>query len=226
LASPLDIVLLQCGLSDLTVRCLRSIPRDYRIILVDNGSPQEDVEKARAELLPDDTMILLPENYGFAKAMNIGIMDTTAPFVCILNNDTVIADDAFDRMIHYMEIDRHLGLIGPKTNRCESEQRAEGPGPPGWCYTNGLIAFFCTIIRREALDDVGMLSEEYGLGYGEDDDYCIRMRQAGWKLGIANDAWVDHDHHATYLVTIGQEGMDREGQQGHDMLRQKYGSAV
>jgi hypothetical protein len=70
------------------------------------------------------------------------------------------------------------------------------------------------------------LSEDYGLGYGEDDDYCIRMRQAGWKLGIANDAWVDHDHHATYLVTIGQEGMDREGQQGHDMLRQKYGSAV
>jgi GT2 family glycosyltransferase len=93
-------------------------------------------------------------------------------------------------------------------------------------YTNGLLAFFCAIIRREALDDVGPLSEEYGLGYGEDDDYCIRMRQAGWKLGIANDAWVDHDHHATYKVTIGEEGMEREGQQGLALLREKYGAVV
>jgi GT2 family glycosyltransferase len=93
-------------------------------------------------------------------------------------------------------------------------------------YTNGLLAFFCAIIRREALDEVGMLSEEYGIGYGEDDDYCIRMRQAGWKLGIANDAWVDHDHHATYRVTIGEDGMEREGQQGLALLREKYGNVV
>jgi GT2 family glycosyltransferase len=222
----LDIVLLQCGLSDLTVRCLRSIPRDFRVILVDNGSPNEDIDKARAELLEQDTMILLPENYGFAKAMNIGIQSSTAPFVCILNNDTVIADDAFDKMLFYFGIDKSLGIVGPRTNRCESEQRADGPGHQTLFYTNGLLAFFCAIIRREALEEVGLLSEEYGLGYGEDDDYCIRMRQAGWKLGIANDAWVDHDHHATYKVTIGEEGMEREGQQGLALLREKYGAVV
>jgi GT2 family glycosyltransferase len=144
----LDIVLLQCGLSDLTVRCLHSIPRDFRIILVDNGSPEADIEHVRKELLPGDSMILLPENYGFAKAMNIGIESTTAPFICILNNDTVVADDAFDKMLYYFGIDKSLGIVGPRTNRCESEQRADGPGHQTLFYTNGLLAFFCALIRR------------------------------------------------------------------------------
>jgi hypothetical protein len=171
-------------------------------------------------------MIRLPDNYGFAKAVNIGIARTTAPFVCILNNDTVIAEGAFDKMLYYFGIDKQLGIVGPRTNRCESEQRADGPGHQTLFYTNGLLAFFCAIIRRKTLEEVGPLSEEYGIGYGEDDDYCIRTRMAGWKLGIANDAWVDHDHHATYRVTIGEEGMEREGQQGLALLREKYGRIV
>ena len=223
----LDIVLLQCGLPHLTVRCIRSIRdtfTDCRIILVDNGSCEEDRRTAHDALhVPPDRMICNRKNLGFAKGMNIGIATTDAPYVCILNNDTVIADGALERMLDYMDAHPELGLIGPRTNRCETEQRSDGPGEPGIRYTTGLVAFFCTILRRELLEDIGPLSEDYGLGYGEDDDYCIRARQAGWQLGIANDTWVWHDHHATYRVTIGEEGMEREGQQGLALLRERYG---
>ena len=223
----LDIVLLQCGLPHLTVRCIRSIRDtfdDCRVILVDNGSCEEDRRTSYDALtIPPDIVVYNGKNLGFAKGMNIGIALSDAPYVCILNNDTVISQGAFESMLAYMDADPTLGLIGPRTNRCETEQRSDGPGSPGVIYTTGLVAFFCTIIRRELLDDIGPLSEDYGLGYGEDDDYCIRARQAGWRLGIANDAWVWHDHHATYRVTIGEEGMEREGQQGLALLRERYG---
>ncbi len=223
----LDIVLLQCGLPELTVRCLESIHDtfdDCRVILVDNGSSIDDIEAAAHTLEQRDSLLIRNgENLGFAKAVNIGIAKSVAPYICILNNDTIISPGAFRLMLSYMGGDPKLGIVGPRTNRCETAQRADGPGEPGLTYTNGLIAFFCTILRREILDDVGLLSEEYGLGYGEDDDYCIRAVQAGWRLGIANDAWVWHDHHATYKITIGQDGMDREGAQGHALLQEKYG---
>lgn len=223
----LDIVLLQCGLPELTVRCLESIYStfdDCRVILVDNGSSIEDIEVAAATLEKRDSLLIRNgENLGFAKAVNIGIAESDAPYVCILNNDTIISPGAFERMLAYMDDDPYLGLIGPLTNRCETEQRSDGSRGPGVVYTNGLVAFFCTILRREMIAAVGLLSEEYGLGYGEDDDYCIRARRAGWRLGIAQDAWIWHDHHATYKITIGQEGMDREGAQGHAMLQAKYG---
>jgi hypothetical protein len=225
----LDIVLLQCGLPELTVRCLESIHEtfdDCRVILVDNGSSAEEIETAFTALDQRDDSFLIcnGENLGFAKAMNIGLAASNAPYVCILNNDTIIAPDAFERMLAYMEFDPNLAIVGPLTNRCETAQRAEGPGGPGLIYTNGLVAFFCTIIRRTAWQEIGPLSEEYGLGYGEDDDYCIRTVQAGWRMGIARDAWVWHDHHATYRITIGEEGMEREGQQGLALLREKYGA--
>ena len=223
----LDIILLQCGLPELTIRCLESIHEtfdDCRVILVDNGSDLEDLAEANETLqMRPSKLICNGENLGFAKGMNEGIAASDAPYVCVLNNDTVISPGAFQRMLYYMDSDPQMGLIGPRTNRCETEQRSEGPGEPGVRYTNGLVAFFCTILRRELLDDIGPLSEDYGLGYGEDDDYCIRAKRAGWRLGIANDAWVWHDHHATYRVTIGEEGMEREGQQGLALLRERYG---
>lgn len=223
----LDIVLLQCGLPELTIRCLESIHDtfdDCRVILVDNGSSTDDIEAAAYTLEKRPSRLIRNgENLGFAKAVNIGLAETDSFFVCILNNDTIISPGAFDRMLTYMDYYDDLGIVGPRTNRCETAQRAEGPGGPGLIYTTGLIAFFCTILRRKMWLEVGPLSEEYGLGYGEDDDYCIRAIAAGWRLGIANDAWVWHDHHATYKVTIGEDGMEREGQQGLALLREKYG---
>ncbi len=223
----LDIVLLQCGLPELTVRCLESIHETYddcRVILVDNGSSIDDIEAAAHTLEQRESLLICNgENLGFAKAVNIGLAETTAPYMCILNNDTIIDPGAFDRMLTYMDMDPSLGIVGPRTNRCETAQRSEGPGPPGLIYTTGLIAFFCTILRREAWEEIGTLSEEYGLGYGEDDDYCIRANLTEWRMGIASDAWVWHDHHATYKITIGEEGMEREGQQGLALLREKYG---
>jgi GT2 family glycosyltransferase len=227
----LDIVLLQCGLSHLTVRCLRSIrpTTDARVILVDNGSPPDDLQAAVDELERGPAgLIVNQENRGFAKAVNQGIQASTADYVCIQNNDTVMYPYGHARLVAHLDREPLLGLVGPLTNNAESIQRVSGPEAcsEGVAYTSGLVAFFCTIIPRHVIDHVGLLSEDYGLGYGEDDDYCIRVRQAGFQLGVARDVYVHHDHHATYRHLIGDAGIYAEGAQGLALLRERYGATV
>ena len=226
----LDIVMLQCGFPELTVRAIQSIKATSmaRIILVDNGSDAADVKTALDELRSWDTLIRNHENLGFAKAVNQGIRASTAPYVCVQNNDTVVHRDALQNMLDWLEADKTLGLIGPLTNSANTEQRVSGPEAMtgGYRYTSGLVAFFCAVIPRRVIDDVGPLSEEYGLGYGEDDDYCIRLRRAGYLLGIAHDAYVHHDHHTTYRALFGDDGIREMGEQGLALLREKYGQTA
>jgi GT2 family glycosyltransferase len=226
----LDIVVLQCGQSHLTTRLLASIYDTApwaRVILVDNGSPDGDLGEMHRKLRASDPLLCNDENLGFAKAVNRGIRRSDADYVCIQNNDTVMYPHGYERMIAHLEADPDIGLIGPMTDNADTDQRwsAEGPGGAGEGVeiTDGLIAFFCTIIPRRVLDQVGPLSEDYGLGYGEDNDYCIRVRDAGYKLGIARDVFVHHDHHATYKALIGMEGIDRLSEENTGKLLARFG---
>jgi len=62
----------------------------------------------------------------------------------------------------------------------------------------GMIAFFCVLTKREIIEKVGPLSEEYGIGFCDDDDYCLRVRNAGFKIFIAKDVFVYHFHRTTF----------------------------
>jgi GT2 family glycosyltransferase len=222
----LDVVMLQCGLSSLTLRCLDSIYETApwaRVILVDNGSPRDDLLAALHHLRDQDELIANPENMGFAPAVNQGIKTSSAEYVAIQNNDTVMFPHGYERMIQHLENDSSLGCVGPMTNNADSQQRGEATENGGVVYTDGLVAFFCTILPRRVIDHVGLLSEDYGLGYGEDDDYCIRLRHHGFNLGIARDVYVQHDHHVTYRHLIGDEGIDRLGREGLAVLHEKHG---
>lgn len=61
-----------------------------------------------------------------------------------------------------------------------------------------MLAFFCAYIRRRVIQDIGYLSEAYGVGFGDDDDYCFRARRAGYRLGLATNVIVEHAHRTTF----------------------------
>jgi len=191
--------------------------------LVDNGSPRDDLGSTMRCVSHAFPVVANDENLGFARAVNQGIRLSDADYVCIQNNDTIMYEGGYERMIaHLEEHAPRLGLIGPMTNNADSVQRGDGNGR-GVQIVNGLVAFFCTVIPRRVIDDVGLLSEEYGMGYGEDNDYCIRLRDAGYRLGIARDVFVHHDHHATYRALIGDDGIDRLGVENSERLMAKHG---
>ena len=54
------------------------------------------------------------------------------------------------------------------------------------------LVFYCVAIKRTVIEKVGLLDEVYTPGNYEDDDYCMRAIDAGFKLGIAQDCYVHH----------------------------------
>jgi hypothetical protein len=63
--------------------------------------------------------------------------------------------------------------------------------------TDRLVGF-CLLIRRGLIDKVGLLDERFGIGCFEDDDYCLRARQAGYRAVMARDAFIHHHGGATF----------------------------
>jgi O-antigen biosynthesis protein len=60
------------------------------------------------------------------------------------------------------------------------------------------LSFFCAAFRKEIFDEVGLLDEEFGVGLGDDDEYCFRMRAYGYKLALSLGAFVYHWHRTTF----------------------------
>ena len=59
-------------------------------------------------------------------------------------------------------------------------------------------AFFCVAIRKEVIDTVGLICEDYGLGFFEDDDYCKRVLLEGWEIAAVEDSFVHHHLSASF----------------------------
>jgi GT2 family glycosyltransferase len=102
-----------------TVACFNSIkesttPGTYRIIWVDNGSINtRRVEKVLSDI--EHISIKLTKNEGFVGATNRGILASTSPFICLLNNDTVVYKRWLDKLLAVLSADKELGILGPMT---------------------------------------------------------------------------------------------------------------
>jgi GT2 family glycosyltransferase len=80
---------------------------------------------------------------------------------------------------------------------------------------------FCLLVRREVFDRVGRLDEQFGLGFFDDDDLCLRARRAGFKLAVALDCYVHHFGSRTFRGL----GVDTAGQLAGNLAlyRDKWG---
>lgn len=225
-----DILILQYNNADYTVKCLESIKKytkNYRVIILDNGSEISEYEKIKPTL---DTMphILMrtDDNIGFIKGQNMCIARSTAPYVVIQNNDTEVEEGWLDKMLEVFIEYPDAGLVGPTTVIAESWQNREHIEQqwgeiPRVRQIGSMLAFFCTVIKREVIQKVGYLSEEYGMGYGDDDDYCERAKLAGFNLYLRGDVTVPHYHRTTFKKYV--KGFEEEKAKNQAYFNKKWG---
>lgn len=114
----ISIIIVNYNVKDFLYGCLKSIreaAQDFRLqtIVVDNNSVDGSVEYLQP-LFPEVEFIALPENYGFARANNIGIAKATGKYLLILNPDTLLRNDTLRVMYDFMEANPDCGIAGCK----------------------------------------------------------------------------------------------------------------
>lgn len=206
-----DIIIPHYGtgrLTDLARTCLethRKWSRNYRIILVDNASPELDALLPELEL-HDHVLVRNTQNLGFVQATNQGIELSTAPYVVFMNNDT-------EAVPGWLE-----ALREPLLSICDAAgplTTAHGSWQGRWPMKRNrfwrvlephrMLAFFCTMFKREVFERVGLLDEDFGVGFGDDDHYCWKMTQAGMKLALVQHLVIPHHHRSTFKELYGAD---------------------
>jgi GT2 family glycosyltransferase len=149
------------------------------------------------------------QNIGFASANNQAIQYCTGRYILLLNPDTEMQSDLLHTLIQFLETHSDIGAVGPRTlNPDGSLQTSCYPAPTltrefwrllyldtifpygsyrmtDWNLSQpravGGLQGSCLLVRRSALDQIGLLDEDYFI-YSEEVDLCRRLKQAGWQL--------------------------------------------
>ncbi len=193
------------------LRCLETIrehSHDYRMIWVDNGTPEVEFQRILPTLRTMPHMLIRNRvNQGFTKATNQGLAFSTAPFVVLMNNDCEAAPSWLDKLSVPFG-DSMVGLAGPLTTAADSWQ-GRVTRTDGWAMLQPgrMLAFFCVMIRRELLNQFPMLSEDFDAfaGLGHDDYDCWRWERAGWRLALVRDLVIPHHHRTSMKAVYGDK---------------------
>ncbi len=189
------------------------------VIVVDNGSQDQTVKVLRARF-PSVQVIENRHNRGVAPARNQGLRRSRGEYVLILDDDTILHPPALDHLIQVLDSRPEVGLCGPKLidaggHLCLScrlfptlldklgrrfpsaltRNAARQVELADWAHDTlrsvDYVIGACQLIRRRALDEVGLLDER--IFYGpEDIDLCLRLYQAGWQVVYQPAAVVTH----------------------------------
>lgn len=161
------------------------------VIVVDDGLDLSAVE--HCWLCDMDPTLRVPgeKPFIFARNVNLGIATACTDDVIILNDDALLqTSGGFTAMQRVAQEHSEYGIIASICNNVGN--RNQWPHGIGLREDPRMVCFVCVLIPRSTIDLVGLLDESF-VHYGcEDDDYCLRVRQAGLKIGIFDGCYVDH----------------------------------
>lgn len=195
-------------------------PLTFETIVIDNGSSDGSAEMVQNEF-PSVELISCPENPGFAAANNLGIRRATGRYCVVLNPDTKVLPGAFKTMVDFADSHPKVGIVGPKLLNGDGSLQMNGRKFPTFvrealgltrldrffpkAYFNMLwgrddfdqvcevdeIMGACMLVRKSAIEQVGMMDERF-IMYYEEVDWCLRMKKAGHSIWYLPEACVIH----------------------------------
>jgi GT2 family glycosyltransferase len=195
-----------------SIRAHTRVP--HEIIIVDNGSGPETI--ARLQAIPDIRLIYNAVNTGFAFGCNQGLAAARGTHIVLLNNDVVVTDGWLEALIAVQQQNPAVGCSAPRTNNIAGRQKLavtyrsleELPAFAAqraiehrgrWTHEVRAIGF-CLCLHRHVVEEIGGLDPRYGTGNFEDDDYCIRIRAAGYDIAMCEDSFIHHFGSATFAA--------------------------
>lgn len=220
---------------------------DYRLLIVDDGSQAETRDFLKSWVQEDSVATLFRNETarGYTKAANIGLRASKGDYIILLNSDTIVTPGWLEKLIECANSQKTIGIVGPLSN-CASWQSIPEifDKNGGWMINNipegysletlsdivanvsdkafpcvNFVNGFCYMIKRAVIDAIGWLDEEsFPYGYGEENDFSIRARKAGFKLAIADHAYVYHSKSKSF----GHERRQELSKQGSAAFKSKH----
>ena len=134
-----------------------------------------------------------------------------------MNNDVEVSEAWLGNMVSFLNTHPRIGAVGPLNSNPDDRQcidrvrRTTVPQIPNFItgdlhernrilkyhfnkagiMVKGMLAFFCVVLKRRTVSEIGPLDESLVTG-GADEDYCRRLRKAGFVLGLSLDTYVMH----------------------------------
>jgi GT2 family glycosyltransferase len=177
--------------------------QNHRVIVLDNASTDGSVPAIRTAF-PAVQIIELRQNLGYAGNNNVGIQAALAQgaeWVFVSNEDTILAPDCLARLMQVGQSNPRIGVVGPMVyhhNEPNVIQSAGGKLRRDWqawhlgqnerdqgqfsqAHEVDWISGCAILVRREVIEQVGMLDERF-FYYWEETEWCLRAREAGWRI--------------------------------------------
>lgn len=207
---------------EILARCLRALRSGWpagngamEIIVVDNDSTDESLKIAqrifsaislsstKKSSLPLFRLIRNPLNRGFAVAANQGIRAAKGNFLFLINNDIICRENTINTMLKSFASRPDIGVVGPAILRADGRPEPSRPKTfPLFCFLErrkkydrlhevDFIPGCAMMIKCSVIDSIGFFDEKYFF-YFEDDDFCRRVKKAGFKIVREPKAKVTH----------------------------------
>ena len=221
----LSIVIVSYNVRSYLEQCLQSVQKALKGIegevwVVDNLSSDDSVEVVRRDY-PWVHLIVNQENLGFSRANNLAIRQSQSDYVLLLNPDTIVAEETLSGVLQFMDAHPEAGGAGVMMHNADGtlapESRRALPTP--WVSALKMLGFtkryymshlpwdepgridvisgaFC-MLRRKAIDQVGLLDEDFFM-YGEDIDLSYRLLKGGWQNWYLPFSIVHYKGKSTY----------------------------
>jgi len=215
----LSIIILNYNVKHFLELCLRSVEAaisniEAEIIVVDNNSPDDSCNMVK-QYFPNVKLIENKTNDGFSKGNNIGVKQAKGEYICILNPDTVVAEDVFEILLKFANTKADLGILGcklidgkgqflPESKRnvptpIVSIKKVLGYTKPYYASQldeneNGKVAILVgafMLIKKSVYKEVGGFDEDYFM-YGEDLDLSYKILKAGYQNYYHSETTVIH----------------------------------
>ena len=215
--SAIDVVIPVYGKCQEALACIESALATRagraRIIVIDDATPEAPLAAALDDLAAAGRITLLrnEKNLGFVGSVNRALTLDSPNDIVLLNSDTLVCHDWLDRLSDAAHAAPRIGTVTPLSNDgsiASYPQQSGAPMDPDEAArldelaasTNRRMSVevpvgvgFCLYVRRDCLNEVGEFdAAAFGLGYGEEVDFCLRARAKNWTHRVAGDVFVYH----------------------------------
>jgi N-acetylglucosaminyl-diphospho-decaprenol L-rhamnosyltransferase len=241
----LSVSIVNTGSRELLLACLESLAgTDAEVVVLDNASEDGSAEAVR-ERFPEVRLIAQVQRAGFGANHNTVIRATSGRYVYVLNEDTTADDWGFADLTAYLDSHPRVGALGPRLvypdGRLQdsawrfptplvsaislatlgrlgvTQSRGDAPRAVDWVTGAALV------LRREALEDVGLFDEGFFL-YSEEVDLQARLHRAGWEVHYFPGVTVVH-HESQFSADIPERRINEMWRSRHRYWRKHHSAA-